>query len=393
MQEITIQENLPQEISLKWRQHAVRAIFFLSGLACATWAPMVPIIKQRLGITDDIMGMLLLCIGIGSMLSMPFSGSLAQKYGCRKILTLTGFCLIGILLSLSQVDSLYLTALCLLLFGSAMGFTDVVMNINAVLVEKISPRSIMSNYHGMWSSGCFVGAGLFPLCLFAGLSVTATTCISLSIMVFILLFFTSKLLAYGDDNPEKEKAPLIAIPKGIVVFFSIITCISFLVEGAVMDWSGIFITDVHHMDIALAGTGFSIYSAAMLLCRFCGDAAVRRLGQKRIALGGMLISCLGFLLLVFSPWKPLIFASFFLMGIGLANVVPVVFSIMGQQKDMPAAQAIAAVSTMGYLGVLGGPATIGFISNATSLNAAFGFLAMLIVAQILLTGYVFNRNN
>ena len=105
------------------------------------------------------------------------------------------------------------------------------------------------------------------------------------------------------------------------------------------------------MDIALAGTGYSIYSAAMLLCRFGGDAAVRRLGRKTVALGGMVISCLGFLLLILSPWEEGTFASFFIMGIGLANVVPVVFSIMGKQKDMPSAQAIAAVSTVGYMGV------------------------------------------
>ena len=145
-----------------------------------------------------------------------------------------------------------------------------------------------------------------------------------------------------------------------------------------MDWSGIFITEVHNMDIALAGTGYSIYSAAMLLCRFGGDAAVRRLGRKTVALGGMVISCLGFLLLILSPWEEGTFASFFIMGIGLANVVPVVFSIMGKQKDMPSAQAIAAVSTVGYMGVLGGPAAIGFISNATSLNIAFGIIAILI---------------
>ena len=382
-----------QEISLKWRQHSVRSIFFLAGLASATWAPMVPIVKQRLGITDDIMGMLLLCIGIGSMCSMPLTGAMAKKYGCRKVITVVSILMTGILFGLSQANSVYLVAAFLLLFGSAIGMLDVTMNINAVLVEKISPRSIMSNYHGMWSTGCFVGAGLFALCLSNGLSVTNATCISLLIMAAIIAIFSGKLLEYGDDSNPEEKAHLIAIPKGVVVFFSIVTGISFLVEGAVMDWSGIFITEVHNMDIALAGTGYSIYSAAMLLCRFGGDAAVRRLGRKTVALGGMVISCLGFLLLILSPWEEGTFASFFIMGIGLANVVPVVFSIMGKQKDMPSAQAIAAVSTVGYMGVLGGPAAIGFISNATSLNIAFGIIAILIVIQTLITRYVFQKMN
>ena len=193
-----------EEISLKWRQHSVRGIFFLAGLAGATWAPMVPIVKQRLGITDDIMGMLLLCIGIGSMFSMPLTGAMAKKYGCRKVITVASILMIGILFGLSQVDSVYLVAVFLLLFGSAIGMLDVTMNINAVLVEKISPRSIMSNYHGMWSTGCFVGAGLFALCLSNGLSVTNATCISLLIMAAIIAIFSGKLLEYGDDSNSEE---------------------------------------------------------------------------------------------------------------------------------------------------------------------------------------------
>lgn len=379
------------EIPLKWQQYAVRAIFFFSGFGCATWAPLVPIVKQGLSVSDDIMGMLLLCIGIGSFLSMPFSGSLARKYGCRKVITIASIIFIIILLAITQVNSVYQLVPLLLVFGSAMGLIDVVMNINAVFVEQASGRSIMSNFHAMWSIGCFVGAGIFGIWLSLGLSPLMATIIAVLIMLALLSLCYGKLLPYGAKEDEKEST-LLAIPKGIIIFFSIIIGISFLAEGAVMDWSGIYITEVHGMDIALAGTGYSIYSVAMFLTRITGDYAVNRFGKKIMVAGGLLLSFIGFMLLVFASWEPLIFSAFFLMGIGLANVVPVIYSLAGNQTDMPSGQAVAAMGTFGYLGILCGPAAIGYISNATSLNWAFGVLAVLIIIEITLAIYIFSKN-
>ena len=379
------------EIPLKWQQYAVRAIFFFSGFGCATWAPLVPIVKQGLSVSDDIMGMLLLCIGIGSFLSMPLSGALARKYGCRKVITIASIIFIIILLAITQVNSVYQLVPLLLVFGSAMGLIDVVMNINAVFVEQASGRSIMSNFHAMWSIGCFVGAGIFGIWLSLGLSPLMATIIAVLIMLALLSLCYGKLLPYGAKEDEKEST-LLAIPKGIIIFFSIIIGISFLAEGAVMDWSGIYITEVHGMDIALAGTGYSIYSVAMFLTRITGDYAVNRFGKKIIVAGGLLLSFIGFMLLVFASWEPLIFSAFFLMGIGLANVVPVIYSLAGNQTDMPSGQAVAAMGTFGYLGILCGPAAIGYISNATSLNWAFGVLAVLIIIEITLASYIFSKN-
>ena len=379
------------EIPLKWQQYAVRAIFFFSGFGCATWAPLVPIVKQGLSVSDDIMGMLLLCIGIGSFLSMPLSGALARKYGCRKVITIASIIFIIILLAITQVNSVYQLVPLLLVFGSAMGLIDVVMNINAVFVEQASGRSIMSNFHAMWSIGCFVGAGIFGIWLSLGLSPLMATIIAVLIMLALLSLCYGKLLPYGAKEDEKEST-LLAIPKGIIIFFSIIIGISFLAEGAVMDWSGIYITEVHGMDIALAGTGYSIYSVAMFLTRITGDYAVNRFGKKIMVAGGLFLSFIGFMLLVFASWEPLIFSAFFLMGIGLANVVPVIYSLAGNQTDMPSGQAVAAMGTFGYLGILCGPAAIGYISNATSLNWAFGVLAVLIIIEITLAIYIFSKN-
>lgn len=182
---------------------------------------------------------------------------------------------------------------------------------------------------------------------------------------------------------------IIAIPRGIVAFIGVIAAIAFLVEGAVMDWGGVFLTTVRGIDLALAGTGFTIFSAAMLIMRLTGDALVSRLGQKVIVLGGAAIAAVGFFLLIYAPNLPLLYAGFFAIGVGSANVVPVFYSLLGRQDAMPLSTAVPAVSTLGYLGVLMGPAAIGFLAHAIGLENAFFFLAMLVVLEMAIAGYVY----
>ena len=174
-----------------------------------------------------------------------------------------------------------------------------------------------------------------------------------------------------------------------MTFVGVVACIAFLVEGAVMDWSGVFLTTIKGLDMSLAGTGFTVFSAAMLIMRLLGDAAVQKLGQKPVVLGGSLLAFLGFLLVIFAPSQLLLYAGFFAIGIGSANVVPVFFSLLGKQKDMPISMAVPAVSTLGYLGILMGPAAIGFLAHQTSLYAAFGLLAFLVALQALIAAYVY----
>ena len=145
------------------------------------------------------------------------------------------------------------------------------------------------------------------------------------------------------------------------------------------------------MDLSLAGVGFSVFSAAMLLMRFLGDRVVQCIGQCSIAVGGALLTFVGILLVMFAPVDALLYLGFFAIGIGSANIVPVFFSLMGRQNVMPIGTAVSAVSTMGYLGILAGPAAIGFVSSATNLMTAFGMLAALSLLQALVGFYVFRR--
>ena len=147
----------------------------------------------------------------------------------------------------------------------------------------------------------------------------------------------------------------------------------------------------HNVDMSLAATGFMVFSAAMLLIRLTGDTIVTKLGDKAVAVGGSILALMGFLLLIFGFNAILLYTGFFLIGIGSANIVPIFFSLMGKQQDMPVNTAVPAVSTMGYLGILMGPAAIGFIAAHTNLLFSFGFLSLLVFLQTLIARYVYKK--
>ena len=369
-------------------QHATRAIFFVWGFGAASWAPLVPLLKARLGIAEDVLGMLLLCIGIGSLLTMPLSRAAAVRLGCRKVLTAAGLVYAVLLLLLCTVSSFGMAVPLLLIFGATMGCIDVVVNIQAVIVEKAAGRRLMSGMHALWSVGGFAGAGLFGIWVgTCSLTPLLSTIIASAIMVLVTRAASRHLLPYGGDAGGK----LLALPKGIVTFVGIIACIAFLVEGAIMDWGGVFLTTVRHFDMSLAGTAFTVFSAAMLTMRLLGDWTVQKLGQERVVIGGSLLAVAGFLLVIFAAEPALLYLGFFAIGIGCANVVPVFFSLLGKQRVMPVSLAVPAVSTLGYLGILMGPAVIGFNTQQTRQYTAFGLLAFLVLLQSIIAAYVYRH--
>ena len=368
--------------------NATRAIFFVSGFGAASWAPLVPVLRERLAIGDDLLGVLLLCIGIGSLLVMPVAGVLAERIGCRRVLIVSAVLYAASLLSICFVSSFWMAVPVIFFFGGLMGCVDVVMNIAAVIVEQGIGRRIMSGMHGFWSLGGFVGAGLYGVWGgLAGLTAFQSTLIAAVLMLALTAVFGRHLIPYGGGGGGS----LIAIPRGIVAFVGVTAFIAFLSEGAVMDWSGVYLTTVRGMDLSLAGMGFSVFSGAMLLMRFLGDHVIQRIGQFPVAVGGALLAFVGILLVMFAPVDTLLYLGFFAIGIGSANIVPVFFSLMGRQSVMPVGTAVSAVSTMGYLGILAGPAAIGFVSAQTNLMTAFGMIAALCIVQALVGFYIFKK--
>ena len=353
---------------------ATHLMFLICGIAVSSWAPMVPLAKERTGLNEAGLGLILLSMGGGAILSMPFVGPLIQRSGSRKIILITGILASLVLPFLTIVDTPFALAAALFVFGATLGCLDVAMNSQAVVVQDRMSRPVMSAFHGMFSLGGLFGAMIFGLFLMIGLTPFISACIIAAALLIIVLTHFKYFL----DHPEKEqgaKSFILKLPTGPVLLLGIFCMITFLTEGALLDWSALFLRDDRGFSVSMAGAGYGVFSVAMAFMRFTGDGLVHRYGSDKIVFWGAGIAAIGLLVAVFSPWQIAVLAGFLLIGIGAANVVPVLFSAAGKADKNAPELGLAAVTTMGYAGQLAGPALIGFVANSTSLPIALGLLA------------------
>jgi predicted MFS family arabinose efflux permease len=357
-------------------QRATRIVFFATGLGNSAWAALVPYARARAGLSDGTLGLLLLCLGIGSIVTMPISGACAARFGCRRVMIAAALIMAAMLPLLSVLSTLPALVPALMIFGAGLGALDVAMNIQAIIVERGSGRAMMSGFHGLFSLGGIAGAGGMALLLGAGiLPFPATLCVS-ALLLAALAASATHLLAYG----ARSDGPAFAIPHGIVLVIGILCFVLFLAEGAVLDWSAVFLTSVRHLASAGAGLGYAAFATTMTIGRLAGDRIVDRLGQGRVMLLGSLCAACGFLVTVAVPSWQVALLGYGLVGIGCANIVPVLFSAVGRQEVMPENVAVPAITTLGYAGILAGPAGIGLLAHLSSLPAAFLVLAVLLAA-------------
>jgi predicted MFS family arabinose efflux permease len=357
-------------------QRATRIVFFITGFGNSAWAALVPFAKARADISDGALGLLLLCLGIGSIVTMPLAGASAARFGCRRVMVAAALVIAAMLPFLATLSALPSLVAALMVFGAGIGALDVAINIQAIIVERASGRSMMSGFHGLFSLGGIAGAGGMAALLSAGAPpLAAALCVSLGIAA-ALAVSAMHFLPYG----AKSEGPAFAVPHGIVLLIGMLCFVLFLAEGAILDWSAVFLTSNRHMAASYAGLGYAAFAATMTAGRLAGDRIVDRLGQRRVVLIGGLCAALGFVVAVAVPSWPMTLLGYALVGVGCANIVPVLFSAVGRQSVMPENVAVPAIATLGYAGILAGPAGIGFIAHLANLPAAFLMLAAMLVA-------------
>lgn len=360
-------------------QWSTRIAFFIAGIGFSSMAPLVPDIKARFSLDESSLGLVLLCIGLGSILTMPFGGGIAARFGCKKVIFLASLVFLGSLPFLASTQSLPGIVLAMLALGAGGGMLDVVMNIQAVMVEEDSKRPMMSGFHGMFSVGGIVGAGGSSLLLGSGISTIAVQSIIALVCLAMLLVATPFLLSYGRTSEHEEATKAFVFPRGQVLFLGVLCFIVFMSEGSVLDWGGLLLKTRFGVEPAQAGYGYVAFAAMMTLNRLLGDRIVAALGRSRMVLLGGLCGAAGFALVATVPVWWIAVIGFGMVGIGLANVVPILFSAAGRQTDMPGGLALSSVTTMGYIGLLCGPPLLGFIARHTSLVISMGFLFVLCV--------------
>lgn len=362
-------------LRLRQQQQATRAAFFLPGFAIAAWAPLVPFAKARTGLDEGTLGLALLCLGAGSLMAMPLAGAAAARLGCRAVMLATLLMACATLPLLSLAPSAALLGAVLFVFGAGIGACDCVMNVQAVAVERDSARPMMSGFHAWYSIGGAVGAAAMTGLLMLGLA----PWLAASVLVAVMLAIISVAAPHWRTDRAPSDAPVVAVPRGIVLLIGVLCFIAFLGEGVMLDWSAVLLHEVRGIEVGRAGLGFLAFSVAMTVTRLFGDAVVAWLGGERALLLGALVGAVGFALLLLGNGLTWALVGCVLIGIGCANIVPVLFSLAGRQTAMPERLAIPAVTTFGYAGVLAGPAMIGFVAQASSLVWALALVAAALV--------------
>jgi predicted MFS family arabinose efflux permease len=368
-------------------KNATKAIFLVCGIALSSWAPMVPLAKDRLKLDDGSLGMLLLLFGAGAIFMMPVSGYIAHKFGSRVVMLFSGILAAVFLPLLLLIDDIILMGVALFLFGSAVGTIDVAMNSHGVVVQNRMNKPIMSSLHGLFSIGGLCGSLGLGFLIKIGLQPLPASLLIALLLLGILIWKYGDLFdketehVDGDSNNypgDKKRKGYFRWIKGSVISLGLACFIVFLSEGAMLDWSALFLRENRNVEASLSGLGYAAFSVAMATMRLIGDRIVISLSEKTVVVGGALLAGLGVTLAISSPLLITTLTGFILLGIGAANIVPIFFSEAGRLKDVSPSIAIPAVTTMGYAGQLAGPAMLGFIAQEFSLTHAWAFIALLL---------------
>ncbi len=356
---------------------ATLLIFLVCGIGISSWAPMVPIVKLKLNLNDAELGLVLLSLGLGAIVTMPFVSVFINNYGTRKIMLVSATIIAIILPFLLLANTSILLAIFLFIFGAALGTIDVSMNAHAVLIQQHYGRHIMSSFHGLFSAGGLVGAIGIGLLIKFGLSpVYAAICIS-GLILLIAYTQYAQLLPHSFEGKSDDFK--LSFPKGPVLILGILCFILFLSEGALLDWSAVFLQFNRGFSVAMSGLGYASFSVAMAIMRLTGDKIVNKIGAQKVVVYGCLIASIGFILAVVVPNPIVSILGFTLVGFGAANVVPVFFTAAGNIPGIKSSVSLPAVTTLGYIGQLAGPALIGFMAELFSLPAALASIGILLL--------------
>jgi predicted MFS family arabinose efflux permease len=364
---------------------AVSAVFFANGAGFASWVPHIPAVQAGLALPASTLGAALLAMAAGALVGIPLSGLATSRIGSRGVVRASALLFFLALPLPILAPGLASVVAALALLGAANGALDVAMNAQAVAVEARWPRPIMSSFHGMWSLGGLAGAGGAALALAAGWTPRAHVLTATLVLASLAAAACRWILP--PDDPRADARRFVR-PTRAVLGLGAIAFLGLMAEGAVGDWSAVYLRHTLGTTASTAALGFAAFSLTMAGGRFLGDALVARLGDVRVvrASAGAAAIALGFALLVAHPLAAI--AGFAAVGIGVANVVPIVFRAAGAIPGVAAGNGIAAVGTCGYVGFLAGPPTIGFVADVLGLPAALGLVAAALGWTAIMSGRI-----
>lgn len=360
----------------RWHR-AIRILFFVLGMAMGVWGAQVPVVKQHYGLDEQMLSLALLAAAGGAVLCLLTAGALVARFGARRCVQGAGLVMLLAVASVLQAQQLGLLFALMLLLGAGSALFDVAINAEGNALEMASPRKVMSGLHAMFSLGGMAGALLCAGLHRAGVAPDVQLAAAALAMAAALGASVGALSSQRTDS-EESPAP-VAWPRGILLWMGVLTALCMVAEGSMYDWSALFVRQELGTDAATGALGFAAFSAAMAIGRLFGDRIRERFSPVALMRGSGLLATAGMALALTTAAPTVALPGFMLVGLGLANVVPVMFAAAAQVPGVAPAHGVAAVSSVGYLGFMVGPPLIGALARWSSLTAALWAVALFAV--------------
>lgn len=362
---------------LKRIRFAVGTFYFGMGLSFATWASRIPDIKTALHLTEGDLGSILFALPMGQLVVMPFSGKMVTKFGSHRILVFSLIMYVLCLANLGLATTALQLSLGLFMFGLFGNLANIAVNTQGVYTEVLFKKTIMSSFHGMWSFAGFTGAlvGLGMLAL--NLTPLQHFLIVGGIVVIMVAFNFKFLIRAKEKLKDKgQKKKLFTKPDSALLWLGVIGFCSMASEGVMFDWSGVYFKDIVQAPGPLVILGYTSFMIMMASGRFLGDGLINKFGRERVMqISGVMISG-GLFTAVFLPYIIPCTIAFMLVGLGVATIVPTVYSMAGKNPTVPPGEALTIVSSVSFLGFLMGPPIIGHIAQNFGLQFSFAFIGI-----------------
>ncbi|MCS4509461.1 MFS transporter [Xylophilus ampelinus] len=357
-------------------RHATRVQFFCSGFLFATWGVHIPTVRALYGVTEAGLGVAMLAAGIGALLGLPQAGRLIARYGPRGVCRVCGVTMAGGVSLLLVMPGLPALLMLLAVFGVANGIFDVAINAEAAELERVGERPLMSGMHGMFSTGGMVGAGVGGVLLAwpqGHLTLVAV------VLAAAVLLAAQRMLVPLPIAADAPRIPGFVLPRGTLLVLGVFAGLGLIAEGAMYDWSVLYLHQELGSPQAEAAWAYASFSAAMAAARFGGDWVRARVAPAVLLRASALVAAFAMVVVLLAAAPRVALVGFALAGIGFANVVPLLFTAAAKVPGGSPAHAIAAVSSLGYLGFMGGPPIIGFVAQGNSLGAALWLVVVFAV--------------
>ncbi|HZZ09941.1 MAG TPA: MFS transporter [Paraburkholderia sp.] len=363
---------------------ATLGVFLANGFGIGAWAVEVPRIKESLALSDTALGIALFAFALGAIIAMPLAGQLAPRFGSGRATALLGAAFVIALPLPAFAPNLVVLCVVLLVLGAANGALDVSMNGHASAIETQWHAPIMSSFHAAWSAGGLLGAATGAMLQKSDVGVAGGLLFPDAFIAALVL--GAALLALRDIGPRAAAAASgFAWPNAAVMKLALLAFLCMLVEGAVADWSAVYLRSALNREASVAAVGYSAFAFSMAACRIVGDVSVRRFGSSKVVGVGGLIAVCGLALVLGFPSVLTACVGFAMVGVGLANIVPVIFSAAGRSTVTPAI-GVSMAATAGYAGFLIGPPLIGLGAGLLGLRLALWVLVIAALVVCLLGG-------